>query len=71
MTSDNLFSNLPAKLPSELFVTLLKSANVRIEKIVSHGHSSADGFWYAKMSTNGLLCCKGWLDLPSKTSAWN
>jgi len=26
--------------------TLLKSENVRIERIVSHGHSSPEGFWY-------------------------
>jgi hypothetical protein len=30
----------------ELFTTLLNTGNVRIERIVSHGHASPEGFWY-------------------------
>ncbi len=45
MTS-NLFTNLPSNLPDELFTTLLEANNLRIERIVSHGHSSPEGFWY-------------------------
>src|SRR5437870_1063910 len=41
----NLFADLPQHLPDELFTTLLDAANVRIERIVSHGHASPDGFW--------------------------
>src|SRR5687768_16319379 len=43
---ENLFSNVPADLSSELVETLLDAANVRVERIVSYGQSSADGFWY-------------------------
>ena len=42
----NLFAELPSNLPDELFTTLLDAANVRIERIVSHGHASAPDFWY-------------------------
>lgn len=42
----NLFAGLPRHLPDELFTTLLEAANVRIERIVSHGHASPAGFWY-------------------------
>ena len=42
----NLFADLPRHLPEEMFTTLLDAANVRIERIVSHGHSSPGGFWY-------------------------
>ena len=45
MTS-NLFASLPADLPEELFTTLLQALGVRLERIVSHGHQSPDGFWY-------------------------
>src|ERR1700678_1962282 len=45
-SSQNLFGNLPAHLPQELVQTLLTAAQVRIERIVSHGHASPDGFWY-------------------------
>ena len=42
----NLLTDLPPHLPDELFTTLLEAANVRIERIVSHGHASPEGFWY-------------------------
>lgn len=42
----NLFAALPSNLPDELFTTLLEADNLRIEKIVSHGHASPEGFWY-------------------------
>ncbi len=45
MTS-NLFTDLPTNLPNELFSTLLEADNLRIERIVSHGHASPEGFWY-------------------------
>lgn len=41
----NLFADLPRHLPNELFTTLLEVANVRIERIVSHGLASPEGFW--------------------------
>ncbi len=59
MTSDNLFSDLPAELPSELFVTLLQSAQVRIEKIVSYGHASPDGFWYDQDEHEWVVVLRG------------
>lgn len=42
----NLFSDVPANLPEEILTKLLEAANVRIERIVSHGHVSPEGFWY-------------------------
>jgi len=46
MTTNNLFVDLPQHSPDELFTTLLDDANVRIERIVSHGHASPERFWY-------------------------
>jgi len=42
----NLFNDLPLKLPDELFTTLQKANSFRVERIVSHGHASPEGFWY-------------------------
>jgi len=42
----NLFSELPANLPEELIEKLVDAPEVRIERIVSTGHSSPPGFWY-------------------------
>jgi cupin 2 domain-containing protein len=56
----NLFANLPAyDLPDELFTTLLQAPEVRIERIVSHGHKSPDGFWYDQPTNEWVLVLKG------------
>ena len=54
---DNLFADLPTRVPDELATTLLEAADVRIERIVSHGHASPEGFWYAQQQNEwvGLL----------------
>jgi len=42
----NLFQQLPAELPEELVETLCQAEHVRIERLVSRGHTSPPGFWY-------------------------
>jgi cupin 2 domain-containing protein len=44
--SSNLLADLPRQMPDELITTVLDAADVRIERIVSHGHASPGGFWY-------------------------
>lgn len=46
MTSGNLFSNLPAALPAELFEELLSADGFKLERIVSLGHATPPGEWY-------------------------
>jgi cupin 2 domain-containing protein len=59
MTTNNLFVHLPRHLPDELFTTLLDAANVRIERIVSHGHASPEGFWYDQDQHEWVVVLKG------------
>ena len=42
----NVFQNIPAQLPEELFETFAETDNVRIERIISRGHVSQGGYWY-------------------------
>ena len=42
----NMFADIPADLPEELVQTLLSTLALRIERIVSLGHASPEGFWY-------------------------
>jgi cupin 2 domain-containing protein len=44
--SGNLFSGIPGTIPDEQITKLLSTPNVRIERIVSRGHSSPPDFWY-------------------------
>ena len=43
---ENLFAKIPAGLPQELVQTILSHGSFRIERIVSQGHASPEGFWY-------------------------
>lgn len=55
----NVLSDLPPNLPTELFTTLLEAADVRIERIVSHGHASASDFWYDQPQHEWVIVLKG------------
>lgn len=55
----NLFSNIPANLPDELMETLLQTDSVRIERIVSQGHTSREGFWYDQDQSEWVVVLKG------------
>jgi cupin 2 domain-containing protein len=59
MTIFNIFADLPPNLPDELVQTLLEAANVRIERIVSHGHASPAGFWYDQDQHEWVMVLKG------------
>lgn len=55
----NLFAELPADLPSELFQTLHSANGLRIERIVSHGHASPEGFWYDQDQHEWVVLLQG------------
>jgi cupin 2 domain-containing protein len=55
----NLLTNLPSDLPDELSTTLLEASNLRIERIVSHGHASPEGFWYDQDEHEWVVVLQG------------
>ncbi|NVN93500.1 MAG: cupin domain-containing protein [Desulfuromonadales bacterium] len=55
----NIFSNLPQELPEELFETLAQSPAVRIERILSQGHATADGQWFDQERDEWVLLLSG------------
>ncbi|MEZ9130317.1 cupin domain-containing protein [Vibrio breoganii] len=55
----NLFSDIPNDLPNELFSDLLKSEHTRIERIISHGHTSPDTSWYDQEEHEWVTVLKG------------
>ena len=58
-TLANVFDDLISKPPDELLTTLLESKNVRIERIVSYGHASPEGFWYDQDHHEWVLLLRG------------
>ena len=55
----NLFANIPSELPSELIEMLVENDSIRIERIVSHGHASPDGFWYDQPENEWVAVLQG------------
>jgi cupin 2 domain-containing protein len=59
MAPANLLENVPTSLSEELFQKLLERPNLRIERIVSRGHRSAEGFWYDQAQNEWVLLIQG------------
>ena len=55
----SLFDNIPAELPDELIETLVAADRVRIERIVSRGQASPEGFWYDQEENEFVLVLRG------------
>jgi cupin 2 domain-containing protein len=57
----NIYENIPIDLPEE-FVDILASmrdGGIRIERIVSRGHSSPPGYWYDQGRNEFVVLLKG------------
>jgi cupin 2 domain-containing protein len=61
MTIDNgnLFAGISDALPHERIDALLVAPYIRIERIVSHGHSSPPGFWYDQDKPEWVIVVAG------------
>lgn len=56
----SLLSSLPAATgDGELFETLVRARGVRLERIVSLGHVSPDGFWYDQREWEWVMLLSG------------
>jgi len=55
----NLFSLLPANLEVEEFRDLLKNENIRIERIISRGHTSPKKGWYDQEEHEWVIVLQG------------
>lgn len=58
-TVTSIFDGLPQHLPKEVVQTLIRAADVRIERIISHGHASAADFWYDQPQHEWVIVLKG------------
>ena len=55
----NLFNDFSSQLPQELVTVLAESQHIRIERIVSTGHSSPEGFWYDQDEQEWVVVLQG------------
>ncbi|MFV1968525.1 MAG: cupin domain-containing protein [Pirellulaceae bacterium] len=59
MDFHNLYDNIPSQLPEELFTDILKTQTFRMERIVSQGHASPEGFWYDQDQNEWVMVLEG------------
>jgi len=55
----NLFAQLPHSFPQEIVEVLFSSSDVRLEKIVSTGQASPEGFWYDQSENEWVVVLQG------------
>ena len=56
----NIFENLPTDLSSEVFESLITSSDtLKIERIVSKGHTSPESGWYDQAQHEWVIVLKG------------
>ncbi|MBX3411179.1 MAG: cupin domain-containing protein [Pirellulales bacterium] len=55
----NLLAGIPTSIPDEVTDVLLTADHLRIERIVSHGQASPEGFWYDQPQHEWVLVLRG------------
>ncbi|MCG8475097.1 MAG: cupin domain-containing protein [Cytophagales bacterium] len=55
----NIFNHIPQRLAEELTEKIFESERIRIERIVSEGHSSPSDFWYDQEENEWVVLLEG------------
>ena len=55
----NIYADIPSSLPNEMFNALISNENIRIERILSHGHSSPEEGWYNQDENEWVIVLEG------------
>ncbi len=56
---NNLFESIPQNLTNEVFEQLIESDSVRIERIITKGHTSPKSGWYDQEQHEWVVLLKG------------
>lgn len=59
MIKNNIFSDLPASLEQEVFEDILNRENIRIERIISQGHSAPETGWFDQDENEWVIVLTG------------
>jgi cupin 2 domain-containing protein len=60
---NNLFGDLPISLPEEVVEVLVEGQGVRIERVISTGQASPEGFWFDQRRAEWVAVLKGEAEL--------
>lgn len=56
----NLLANIPDAIPNEIFQDIVTTDTIRIERILSQGHSSPETGWYDQDENEWVLVLSGY-----------
>ena len=56
---DNIFSKIPTNLKDEVFEEIIKSNFIKIERIISKGHSTPKSQWYNQDRDEWVILLQG------------
>ena len=56
----NLLANIPDAIPKEIFQDIVSTDTIRIERILSQGHSSPETGWYDQDENEWVLVLSGY-----------
>jgi len=59
MHKDNIRNNLPSDFSEESYSHLMRTPNVRVERIVSKGHRSPETGWYDQDENEWVMVVEG------------
>jgi cupin 2 domain-containing protein len=59
MKIGNIYASIPSDLGEEVFELLVQTGNVKIERIISQGHSSPQKGWYDQDQNEWVIILKG------------
>ena len=59
MEAKNLLDGIPTGIPEELITAIHGTGGLRIERIVSQGQSSPEGFWYDQDEHEWVVVIEG------------
>jgi len=59
MNPNNIFKFIPENLHQEFIEVLAQKGDVKIERIVSHGHTSTESGWYDQTQDEWVIVLQG------------
>jgi cupin 2 domain-containing protein len=57
--AQNVFAKRPQRIDHEDFLTLFETSSIKVERIISHSHSSPPGFWYDQNWDEWVIVMRG------------
>ncbi len=59
MKNNNIFDDVPSEIPEEIIREIFTGGSIRIERIISKGHSSPEDFWYDQHENEWVILLRG------------